>query len=79
MNSERAKKRMAQMQKRKEYLNETDSIKIEKSTFSTNNSPNQIEETTPTQLSNFNNNKSYLLLDSRKITLQCFQQPFWLL
>ena len=75
MNSERAKKRMAQMQKRKEYLNETDSIKIEKSTFSTNNSPNQIEETTPTQLSNFNNNKSNEIINNNQND-QIFLNPF---
>ena len=55
MNSERAKKRMAQMQKRKEYLNETDSLKYEKSTFSSTATPHQVEETTPTQFSNINN------------------------
>ncbi len=55
MNSERAKKRMAQMQKRKEYLNETDSLKYEKSTFSSTATPHQVEESTPTQFSNMNN------------------------
>ena len=58
MNSERAKKRLAQMQKRKEYLNETDSIKNDKSTFSLNETSVQIEESTPTQLSNKNNNQN---------------------
>ena len=75
MNSERTKKRMAQMQKRKEYLNETDSIKIEKSTFSTNNSPNQIEETSPTQLSNLNNNKSNEIINNNQND-QIFLNPF---
>ena len=55
MNSERAKKRLAQMQKRKEYLNETDSIKNDKSTISLNETSIQIEESTPTQFSNKNN------------------------
>ena len=56
MNSERAKKRLAQMQKRKDYLNETDSIKNDKSTISLNETSIQIEESTPTQFSNKNNN-----------------------
>jgi hypothetical protein len=44
MNSERAKKRMLQMKKRKEMLNETDSLKYEKSTFSSTVTPLQNED-----------------------------------
>ena len=73
MNSERAKKRLAQMQKRKEYLNETDSIKNDKSTISLNETSIQIEESTPTQFSNKNNqNNSYNNKNINNILLNPF-------
>ena len=43
-NSDRKKRRIEQIQKRKKYLNETDSLKAEKSTFNSTQTPTKIED-----------------------------------
>ena len=43
-NTDRKKRRIEQIQKRKKYLNETDSLKAEKSTFNSTQTPTKIED-----------------------------------
>ena len=43
-NSDRKKRRIEQIQKRKKYLNETDSLKAEKSTFNSTQTPTKLED-----------------------------------
>ena len=69
MNSERAKKRMLQMKKRKEMLNETDSLKYEKSTFSSTVTPLQNEDS---QNKNINYQNNEIINRNEKIILNPF-------
>jgi hypothetical protein len=69
MNSERAKKRMLQMKKRKEMLNETDSLKYEKSTFSSTVTPLQNEDS---QNKNINYQNNEIINKNEKIILNPF-------
>ena len=43
-NTDRKKRRIEQIQKRKKYLNETDSLKAEKSTFNSTQTPTKLED-----------------------------------
>ena len=43
-NTDRKKRRIEQIQKRQKYLNETDSLKAEKSTFNSTQTPTKIDE-----------------------------------